>query len=121
MFAKKKMKFADAFGVTAREDWPTLAPTAVQEAVAKVKAAMASTGATKVVLVPATGSGSGYDMVAHTLSEEGIDFVGAPDPLPLGEKEFAKWSEQVMKETVAFIKKEKPTQATITPYWSRTY
>lgn len=121
MFAKKKMKFADAFGVTSREDWPALAPAAVQEAVDKVKTAMASTGASRVVLVPATGSGSGYEMVADALSAEGVDFVRAPDPLPLGEKEFAKWSEQVMKETVAFIKKEKPTQATITPYWGRTY
>ncbi|MEM3159217.1 MAG: hypothetical protein QXJ74_00370 [Nitrososphaera sp.] len=120
-FAKKKMKFADAFGVTAREDWPTLSPAAVQSAVDKIEAAMAQTGATRVVLMPATGSGSGYEMVAGALTAESIDFVRAPDPLPLGEKEFKKWAEQVMKETVNFIKKEKPTQATITPYWNRTY
>jgi hypothetical protein len=29
--------------------------------------------------------------------------------------------EQAMKEAVDYIKKEKPTQATVTPYWGRTY
>lgn len=120
-FVKKKMKFADAFGVTAREDWPTLSPAAVQNTVDRISAAMAQTGASSVVLVPATGSGSGFQKVADALTAEGIDYVSAPDPLPLGEKEYKKWAEQVMKETVNFIKKEKPTQATITPYWSRTY
>jgi hypothetical protein len=121
LFAKKKMKFADAFGVTAREDWPTLQPAAAQSAVDRKSAAMAQTGATRVVLVPATGSGSGFHMVADALTAEGIDYVSAPEPLPLGEKEYKRWAEQVMKETVNFIKKEKPTQATVTPYWSRTY
>jgi hypothetical protein len=121
LFAKKKMKFADAFGVTAREDWPTLQPAAAQSAVDRISAAMAQTGATRVVLVPATGSGSGFHMEADALTAEGIDYVSAPEPLPLGEKEYKRWAEQVMKETVNFIKKEKPTQATVTPYWSRTY
>lgn len=120
-FVEKKLKFADSVGVTAREDWPGLSPAAVQGAVAKVKAMMVQTGATRVVLVPATGSGSGFNMVASALAQEGISFVRAPDPLPLGEKEFAEWSAQVMRETMDFIKKEKPTQAAITPYWSRTY
>ena len=44
------------------------------------------TGTQNVVLVPATGSGSGFHMVTEALEEEGIPFTEAPDPLPLGKK-----------------------------------
>jgi hypothetical protein len=120
-FVERKMKFADSVGVTAREDWPTLSPIAVANAVDKVKVLMAETGATKVVLVPATGSGSGYEKVAAALAQQGISYARAPDPLPLGEKEFGEWADQVMKETLDFIKRERPTSATVTPFWNRTY
>lgn len=120
-YVEKKMKFKDSIGVTAREDWPTLKPAAVAEAVAQIQAMLDATGAERVVLVPATGSGSGFTAVKDGLTAAGITFTEAPHPLPLGEKEYKKWAEQVIKETVDFIKKEKPTEATITPYWSRTY
>jgi hypothetical protein len=79
------------------------------------------TGAENVILVPATGSGSGFDAVAQALEDEGITYTVAPDPLPLGQKEFTRWASQTMKETIDFIKKEKPTEPTITPYWEREY
>lgn len=120
MFVEMKMGFADSIGVTAREDWPNLSPTAVQDAVDKVKSMLQETGAARVVLVPATGA-SGFDKVAAALEQEGIDFVEAPKPLPLGEKEFKSWAKQVAKETIEFIEEERPTESTITPYWDREY
>lgn len=120
-YVERKMKFADSVGVTAREDWPTLRPAAVQEAVNKIKAMLQETGADNVILVPATGSGSGFHMVADALDAEGISYTEAPDPLPLGQKEYEKWAAQVVKETIDFIKVEKPTESTITPYWERNY
>ncbi len=120
-YVEKKLKFLDSVGVTAREDWPTLKPAAVAEAVAQIQAMLDATGAQRVVLVPATGSGSGFEAVKDALTDAGITFVEAPEPLPLGDNEFKKWSEQVLKETKDFIKKNKPREATIAPYWSRTY
>lgn len=118
-YVEKKMKFADSLAVTAREDWPDLKAVAVANAVSQIEKMLEETGAVRVVLVPATGSGSGFDAVAEALEGAGIDFVGAPESN--GEEEFEKWAQQVMRETVNFIKKEKPTEATITPYWNREY
>lgn len=120
MYVEMKMGFADSIGVTAREDWPNLSPAAVQQAIDEVKTMLEETGAERVVLVPATG-GSGFVKVATALEQEGIDFVEAPGPLPLGEKEFKSWAKQVAKETIEFIEEERPTESTITPYWDREY
>lgn len=119
-FVKKKMGFAGSIGVTAREDWPALQPIAVQEAVDEIKSMLEETGAANVVLVPATGA-SGFDLISSALEEEGINFVEAPEPFPIGLKEFKKWADQTVRETIEFIEEEEPTESTITPYWERDY
>jgi cobalamin biosynthesis Co2+ chelatase CbiK len=120
-YAEKKLKFADSVGVTAREDWPDLQPLAIEKAVSTIQAMLEDTGADNVILVPATGSGSGFDAVAEALDAEGIAYTVAPEPLPFGQDEFEQWAKQTFEETVKFIKKEQPTESTITPYWSREY
>jgi hypothetical protein len=120
-YAEKKMKFADSVGITAREDWPDLQPAAIEKAINTINEMLDETGADNVILVPATGSGSGFEAVAEALDAEGISYTVAPEPLPLGQDEFAAWAEQTYKETLKFIKKEKPTESTITPYWNRDY
>lgn len=120
-YAEKKMKFADSVGLTAREDWPELQPAAIEKAVNTVNDMLDETGADNVILVPATGSGSGFDAVTQALDAEGISYTVAPDPLPLGQEEFEMWAKKTFEETVKFIKKNKPTESTITPYWSRDY
>jgi hypothetical protein len=120
-YAEKKLKFADSVGITAREDWPDLQPAALEKAVTTIQNMLDDTGAENVILVPATGSGSGFDAVAGALDAEGISYTVAPEPLPLGQDEFEKWAEKTFEETVKFIKKNKPTESTITPYWNREY
>ncbi len=120
-YVEKKMKFADSIGVTAREDWPDLKPAAVVDAVNRIAEMLEETGADNVILVPATGSGSGFDAVAQALDAEGISYTVAPGPLLLGQDEFTEWAAQTFKETVKFMKKEQPTESTITPYWDREY
>ncbi|KCZ70854.1 hypothetical protein ANME2D_02879 [Candidatus Methanoperedens nitroreducens] len=119
-YVKSKMGFAGSTGVTAREDWPDLYKIAVPEAVSTIKSLLNDTGAKKVILVPATG-GHGFDMIAEALDSEGINYVSAPETLPIGEKEFRDWALKTVRETIDFIKKERPTESTITPYWNRTY
>jgi hypothetical protein len=120
-YAERRMRFADSAAFTAREDWPELQPAAIEEAVNGIRSMLEETGTQNVVLVPATGSGSGFHMVTEALEEEGIPFTEAPDPLPLGEREFIRWSTLTVAETIAFIRSEQPTESTITPYWSRNY
>ena len=119
-YARSRLGGAGSIGVTAREDWPDLSKVAVPEAVSKIKSLLNDTGAKKVILVPATG-GHGFDMIAEALESEGINYVSAPETLPLGEKEFRDWALETVRETIDFIKKEMPTKSTITPYWNRTY
>lgn len=120
-FVEKRMKFADSAAFTAREDWPDLQPAALEKAVSHIKTMLEETGAQNVVLVPATGSGSGFHMVSEALEEEGIPFTEAPDPLPLGERDFIRWASETVRETIRFIEEEQPTESTITPQWSRNY
>ncbi len=63
----------------------------------------------------------GFQMVKDALEAEGIDVDEAAEPLSVAQKEFKKWSSQVMKETVQFIKNKAPKENTITPQWSRDY
>ncbi|AIC15522.1 hypothetical protein [Nitrososphaera viennensis] len=119
-YVEDKMNFAGSLAVTAREDWPTLNGTAVANAVTAIESMMNATGAQKVVLVPATGA-SGFGMVANALQNEGITFVSAPKPLPLGLELYKLWASEVVAETIKFIQDTQPTQSTITPYWERTY
>lgn len=120
-YVQTKIPFAGSLGVTAREDWPELQPVAIAKAINAIKAMLEDTGANKVVLVPATGSGSGFHMIEEALNEEGINYVVAPEPLPIGEKYFLRWAKKTVKETLDFINDERPTESTITPYWNRQY
>lgn len=61
--AQQKIGHADAFWVTAREDWPDLMPTAIDAAADKIENSMGTNNADRVVLVSANGSGSGFDAV----------------------------------------------------------
>jgi hypothetical protein len=120
-YVQTKIPFAGSLGVTAREDWPELQPAAIAKAINAIKEMLEDTGAKKVVLVPATGSGSGFHMIEEALDEEGINYVVAPEPLPIGEKYFLRWAKKTVKETLDFINDERPTESTITPYWNRQY
>lgn len=120
-FVERKMSFADSVGLTAREDWPDLKAAAVEKAVDQIKDMLEETGAENVILVPAAGSGSGFDAITEALDAEGISYTEAPEVLPSAQDEYIKWAVTVVEETVRFINKEKPTESTITPYWSREY
>jgi hypothetical protein len=120
-YVENRMNFADSTAVTAREDWPDLQPAAIEKAVNEIKDMLEDTGADTVVLVPATGSGSGFHMIEEALDAEGIEYIVAPEDLPIGEKYFLRWAAKTVRETLAFIKEEKPTENTITPYWDRNY
>ena len=116
-YVQQKMGYADAFGVTAREDWPDLMATAVPAAVDKIEESLAAHGADSVVLVPATG-GMGYEAVKEELDIRGISYVEAEAPIPIGSDEFVQWALKNVLGTTAFIIKEKPTENTITPDWN---
>ena len=120
-YVEKKMEFADSVAITAREDWPDLKAAAVVNAVNTIQGMLQETGAENVILAPATGSGSGFAAVKEALDAEGIAYTEAPEPLPLGQDEFEEWAAKTFEETVKFIKKEQPTESTITPYWNREY
>jgi len=120
-FVQNTMGFAGSTGVTAREDWHDLSMIAVDEAVNRIQTLLQSTGAEKVILVPATGSGSGFNMISEALTENNIPFTATPETLPLGEPEFREWAQQTISETLDFNNTEHPTESTITPQWQRTY
>ena len=120
-YVQYKMGFREAIAVTAREDWPELQEPRIMEIVEQVKKVLMNTHAEKVILAPATGAGMGFQMVKDALEAEGIDVDEAAEPLSFAQKEFKKWSSQVMKETVQFIKNKAPQENTITPQWNRDY
>jgi hypothetical protein len=117
-YVQQKIGYADAFGVTAREDWPELMEVAVPNAVDQIEDSLAANNADSVVLVPATGSGSGFDAVKAELDNRGIPYVVTEEPIPIGSEEFVKWVQKNVLGTTAFIIKEKPTQNTVTPNWN---
>jgi hypothetical protein len=116
-YVQQKIGYADAFGVTAREDWPDLMEIAVPAAVDKIEQSLAEHDADRVILVPATG-GMGYDAVKEELDNRGISYVEADAPIPIGSDEFVHWGIKNVLGTTAFILKEKPTENTITPDWN---
>lgn len=116
-YAKTKLGFADAFGVTVREDWPSLKPVAIANATAKIKTVLQTTGASHVVFVPVTGLG--FHLLADALHAENIHVSMAPESN--GKKEFTAWAQQTVDETLSFIKKQKPTASIVTPNWEKTY
>ena len=116
-YVQQKMGYADAFGVTAREDWPDLMAVAVPAAVDKIEESLAAHNADSVVLVPATG-GMGYDAVKEEMDNRGVSYVEAESPIPIGSSEFVKWAQKNVLGATAFIIKEKPTENTITPDWN---
>ncbi len=117
-YIQQEMNYADAFGVTAREDWPDLMEVAVPNAVDQIEESLASNNVNRVVLVPATGSGSGFDAVKEELDNRGIPYVITEEPIPIGSKEFVQWAQKNVLGTTTFIIKEKPTENTITPNWN---
>ena len=117
-YVQQKMGYADAFGVTAREDWPDLMAQAIPSAVNHIEESLAINNANNVVLVPATGSGSGFDAVKEELDNRGISYVETQEHLPIGSDEFTKWAQKNVLGTTAFILKEKPTENAITPNWN---
>lgn len=117
-YVKQKMNYADGFGVTAREDWPELMEVAVPEAVDQIEDSMNANNADNVVLVPATGSGSGFDAIKEELDNRGISYIVTEEPIPIGSKEFVQWSQKNVVGTTLYILKEKPTENTITPNWN---
>ena len=74
-YVQQKMNYADAFGVTAREDWPDLMEVAVPDAADQIEESLSLNNANRVVLVPATGSGSGFDAIKEELDNRGIPYV----------------------------------------------
>jgi hypothetical protein len=116
-YVQQKMGYADAFGVTAREDWPDLMARAVPAAVDKIEESLAENNAEKVVLVPATGA-HGFEKVAHELDERGMPYVETQEPISIGSKEFVHWAQKNVLGATAFIIKEKPTENTVTPDWN---
>lgn len=120
-YVERKMGFADSIAVTAREDWPDLQPVAIEKAVNQIKDMLEETGAKRIVLVPATGSGSGFHAIEMALQEEGIKYRVAPDELPLGKRQWVEWAEEIIDDSIDFIKKKKPSESTITPGWARKY
>ena len=116
-YVQQKIGYADAFGVTAREDWPDLMETAVPAAVDKIEETLAAHNADRVVLVPATG-GMGYEAVKEELDDRGISYVETDAPIPIGSEEFVQWALKNVLGTTAFILKEKPMENTITPDWN---
>jgi len=116
-YVERRMRFADSAAFTAREDWPDLQPAAIEKAVNGIKSMLARTEAQNVVLVPATGSGSGFTAVAEALEQEGISFTEAPDLLPLVKRKFIRWATLTVADTIQYIRAERPTESTITPQW----
>jgi hypothetical protein len=117
-YVQQKMKYADAFGVTAREDWPDLMEMAVTNAADQIEESLSSNNANRVVLVPATGSGSGFDAIKEELDNRGIPYDITEEPIPIGSKEFVQWAQKNIIGTTAFIIKDKPTENTISPNWN---
>lgn len=116
-YVKQKIGYADAFGITAREDWPELMEVAVPNAVDQIEESLATNNADSVVLVPATGSGSGFDAVKEELDNRGVPYTVTEEPIPIGSDEFVQWAQKNILGTTAFIIKEKPVENTLTPNW----
>jgi hypothetical protein len=73
------------------------------------------------VTIPATGSGSGFDMKFDGLTVNNIPFIAAPETLPLREPEFREWAEHAISKTLYFVDSEQLTESTLTPQWDRSY
>jgi hypothetical protein len=116
-YVQQKIGYADGFGVTASEDWPELMHIAIDAAADKIQNSVATNNADGVVLVPATGSGSGFDAVREELDNRGIKYVVTEEPIPIGSKEFVKWAQKNVLGATAYILKERPSENTITPNW----
>jgi hypothetical protein len=91
---------------------------AVPNAADQIEESLTSNNADSVVLVPATGSGSGFDVVKEELDNRGISYIVTEEPIPIGSDEFVLWAQKNVLGTTAFIIKEKPSENTITPNWN---
>lgn len=79
-----------------REDWHALSMIAVDEAVTKIQSLLQLTGPERVILVPVTGSRSGFEMISDALAEKNIAFIEAPETLPLGEPKYREWAQHTI-------------------------
>jgi hypothetical protein len=104
-----------------REDWHDLLMIAVDEAVTKIQSLLQLTGTERVILVHATGSGSGFEMISDALAENNIAFIAVPETLPLDEPKFREWAQHTISETLNFINNDHPAESMIIPQWQRTY
>jgi hypothetical protein len=68
----------------------------VDEAVTKIQSLLQLTGTERVILVPATGNRSGFEMISDALAENNIAFSEAPETLPLGELKFREWAQHTI-------------------------
>ncbi len=117
---ENELGFAGSMDLVVREDWDHLYPGALSDGLDEIES-MLSGDVDRVVLVHATGSQMGIDLVTDMLDAEGIDYLVTPGTDEVGEDEMVAWAEQTVKETVKFIKKDKPTESAVTPYWDRDY
>ena len=92
-------------------------PTAIDAAADKIENSLTANNADRVVLVPATGSGSGFDAVKEELDNRGIQYVVTVEPIPIGSKEFVQWAQKNVISATAYILKERPSENTVTPNW----
>ncbi len=83
----------------------------------KMENSMASNNADRVVLVPATGSGAGFDAVKEELDNRRIQHVITEEPIPIGPKELVQWAQKNVLGAKACILKERPSESTLTPNW----
>ena len=106
-YVQQKIGYADGFGVTAKEDWPNLMPAAISAVADKINQSMATNNADRVVLVPASQGGSGFDAVKEKLDNGGIQYVVTEEPIPIGSKEFVlRAQKDVLGATVHTIKED---------------
>ncbi len=70
-YLQQKIGYSDGLGVTTWGDWLNLMPTAIDATSDKIENSMATDNADRVVLVTATGSGSGFDAVKEESDNQG--------------------------------------------------
>ena len=120
-YVEGRLGFADSTALIVREDWEHLSEPAVAAGEEEIRQMLSESGADHVTLIHATGTVGGLSLVTAMLDEIGVGYTIAPNGDILGEEEMIMWAEQTVSETIDYIKNERPTESTTTPYWDRTY
>ena len=120
-YVEGKLGFAGSTALIVREDWEHLSGPAVAAGEEEILQMLSDSGAGHVTLIHATGTVEGLGLVTAMLDESGVSYTIAPNGDILGEEEMITWTEQTISETIDYIKDERPTESTTTPYWDRTY